>query len=103
MRGGWGRKGREPGRGTAGGVRLTGLLVARSMILKVECVEFRFCLLGIVLDDVAGLKCPATVSEGMTPEADGTVRLTLGELRHDKVVFRNAGRIRGLGVTGFGG
>ena len=66
MRGGWGRKGGERGRGTAGGVRLTGLLVARSMLLKVKCVEIRFGLLGIVLDDVAGLKGPATLSEGMT-------------------------------------
>ena len=103
MRGGWGRKGGERGRGTDGGVRLAGLLVARIMLLKVECIKFCFGLIGIVLDDISGLKCSATLFDGMTYEADGTVRRTLGELRHNRVVSRNARRIRWLGVTGFGG
>ena len=103
MRGWRGRKGGQRGRVTDGGVMLTGLLVVRSMFLESECVEFCFGLLGIVLCDVAGLKCPATLSEGMTYEVDGTVRLALGDLCHDKVVFRNAGRIRGPRVTVFGG
>ena len=94
MRGGWGRKGGGQGQGTAGGARLTGLLFARSIFPEAECDEFRFGFLGVVLDDVAGLECLATVPEGMNPEADGTVRRTLGKLRHDKVVVRNAGRIR---------
>ena len=78
MRGGWGRKGRERGSGTAGSVMLTGLLVVRNVFLEVKCFELCFSLHVIVLCDVAGLKCLAILSEGMTPEADGTVRLILG-------------------------
>ena len=81
---------------------LTGLLLVRTMFLEVECFKLCFSLRGIVLCDVAGLKCLATLSEGMTPEAYGSIRLTLGELCHDKVEFKRSGRIRGLGVTGFG-
>ena len=78
MRDGCGRKGRRRGRGTACGAIPTSLLLVRIVVLEVECAELCFSLRGIVLCDVAGAKYRAASSEGVTPEAYGTVRLALG-------------------------
>ena len=78
MRDGCGRKGRRRGRGTAGGAIPTSLLLVRIVVLEVEYVELCFSLRGIVLCDVAGAKCRAASSKGVTPEADGTVRIAFG-------------------------